>query len=603
MSLKGLPAKIYSVWQENDEQGRGRTSEADYSLNDQCIWSFTNRMYFAGTNSIAQPWIIPKDFPADALSDSDRDKLLNFIENYNKRLEWDGLDRFLLYFISFLYLPCSKRYHRRLRRQRFEKLQVALYRAFPPQFWGDNGNNLTIRLGCSKDDYQLAYIDFLDFSRSKETWPGLRLPMPILLAGAGSATQPYRVDFMDDAYVKSLVLINYDFLKDKLTPFLENANSQLGQLSFHKLRPTLMSDLNNIVRWVERTNRSMWNHFNAKCVLYICENSTTQTEAGVWRQSRKSFPLESIFIDAFPGMYSSLIDYVKFRVQTGKSEIRLLLLFKRFSMSKSIGTRMRTERMHQQAGKDGGAAYRNAVQNQESILWDETDKDDEELRVSYVGRPRQKGEENKHLPKGAEQDGDGVTHVQMPKAIDTRIRAFSHSIDAAKMFEVAIRKPRNSCKYQVYGFKGLLYGIYMLFTNRHGSPTDSKDLSSFFMLYSVVLAIDVSVLISFSLHAFFSPRNLEHFGWAFCFFFGLPYFTPLVATLAACKGSTSLLKLTGEMIAVTICLNYPATFILCVVNGDDPIYLVTIALMLVLKMCLSYLTAKIRVYLANPRFS
>ena len=98
--------------------------------------------------------------------------------------------------------------------------------------------------------------------------------MPILLAGSGSANHPYRVDFVDDAYVKSLVLINYEFLKDKLTPFLENANSQLGKLSFHKLRPTLASDMNNIVRWIERTNKSMWNHFNVKCVLYICENSS-----------------------------------------------------------------------------------------------------------------------------------------------------------------------------------------------------------------------------------------------------------------------------------------------------------------------------------------
>ena len=62
-------------------------------------------------------------------------------------------------------------------------------------------------------------------------------------------------------------------MKDKLTPFLENANSQLVNLSFRKLGPTLMSDLNDVVRWIERTNKSMWNHFNVKCVLYICENS------------------------------------------------------------------------------------------------------------------------------------------------------------------------------------------------------------------------------------------------------------------------------------------------------------------------------------------
>jgi len=49
--------------------------------------------------------------------------------------------------------------------------------------------------------------------------------MPILLAGAGTYSHPYKIDFVDDAYVKSLVLINYDFLKDKLTPFMENFNS------------------------------------------------------------------------------------------------------------------------------------------------------------------------------------------------------------------------------------------------------------------------------------------------------------------------------------------------------------------------------------------
>ena len=36
--------------------------------------------------------------------------------------------------------------------------------------------------------------------------------MPILLAGAGTYSHPYKVDFVDDVYVKSLVLINYDVL-------------------------------------------------------------------------------------------------------------------------------------------------------------------------------------------------------------------------------------------------------------------------------------------------------------------------------------------------------------------------------------------------------
>ena len=109
-----------------------------------------------------------------------------------------------------------------------------LYGEFPNEFWDDHGNNKSLRLGCS-DDYQLAYIDFLDFSITKKTWPGFKLPYPILLAGSGTYNSPYKLDFVNDAYVKFLTLINFDLLKDKLPPFFENFNSHLTKLSFHKL--------------------------------------------------------------------------------------------------------------------------------------------------------------------------------------------------------------------------------------------------------------------------------------------------------------------------------------------------------------------------------
>lgn len=168
----------------------------------------------------------------------------------------------------------SKPYHTYLRQQKFIKLQTALYRAFPPQFWNDYNNNKTIRLGCSKDDYQLAYIDFIDFGKTKETWPGVKLSMPILCSGSGTFSHPYKVDFIEDTYVKSIALINLEYFKEKLPPFLENFNSQLSRLSFYKLQEQVMSDLYNIIKWIERANRTMFNHFNVKCVLYVCENTT-----------------------------------------------------------------------------------------------------------------------------------------------------------------------------------------------------------------------------------------------------------------------------------------------------------------------------------------
>lgn len=162
----------------------------------------------------------------------------------------------------------------------------------------------------------------------------MKLPMDVLLAGAGTYNHPYHLDYQKDPYVKSIVLMNQSYLKKKLPPFLENFNSELGKLSFYKLHAVVESDLMSVVKWLERANRLMFNHFNVKAVLYLCENTTVQTaddDFKSFKQVRKSFPLESIFIDSFPKVFTELLSYVKLRLHSGKSEIRLLLSFKRFS--------------------------------------------------------------------------------------------------------------------------------------------------------------------------------------------------------------------------------------------------------------------------------
>ena len=45
-----------------------------------------------------------------------------------------------------------------------------------------------------------------------------------------------------------------------------------------------MRDLTNVVKWLERANRTMFNHFNLKCVLYIIENSYSKLdESGAFK--------------------------------------------------------------------------------------------------------------------------------------------------------------------------------------------------------------------------------------------------------------------------------------------------------------------------------
>ena len=60
--------------------------------------------------------------------------------------------------------------------------------------------------------------------------------------------------------------------------------------------------------------------------------------------------------------------------------MRLLLVFKRFSIAKSVGTKLRVDLMNTYSA----TAYDNAVKRQESILFDVNENDKLESNVSYL---------------------------------------------------------------------------------------------------------------------------------------------------------------------------------------------------------------------------
>lgn len=143
---------------------RGRTSQQSFKMNDDCVWSHTHRMYLIGSNTISYPFFIPKDFPKDALKKSDRDKFIQFINEINPKLKYTFKERVMFIAVYLLYPPLGNVYHHYMRRRKFRMLQDELYLYFAPQFWGDKGDNKTIRLGVSQEDHMMAYIDFLDFA-------------------------------------------------------------------------------------------------------------------------------------------------------------------------------------------------------------------------------------------------------------------------------------------------------------------------------------------------------------------------------------------------------------------------------------------------------
>jgi hypothetical protein len=49
-------------------------------MRDSDIWSHTHRMYLIGENSISYPWFMTKDFPANALTELGKERMLRFIK-------------------------------------------------------------------------------------------------------------------------------------------------------------------------------------------------------------------------------------------------------------------------------------------------------------------------------------------------------------------------------------------------------------------------------------------------------------------------------------------------------------------------------------------
>lgn len=151
--------------------------------------------------------------------------------------------------------------------------------------------------------------------------------------------------------IKSIALIKFDFFKEKLPVFLENFNSQLNKLSFFKMEVQVMRDLQKAVRWLEKANLCMFHHFGVKAVLYITENQYTEIEKGVFKQKRRSFPLETVFFDGFPEMFYTLLRYVRDKLISQKSEIRLVLVFKRYTKLKDVLTENRIMALNEENKK------------------------------------------------------------------------------------------------------------------------------------------------------------------------------------------------------------------------------------------------------------
>jgi hypothetical protein len=104
-----------------------------------------------------------------------------------------------------------------------------------------------------------------------------------MLAGNGTLSTPYSVNFVNDSLAKSLIYLNKDKLQKKLPPFFENLNSLLDKLCFYKFNRQTMKDLSDVIDWIELGNKTLFAPLDVKMTLYLFENSYKEVQGGAFK--------------------------------------------------------------------------------------------------------------------------------------------------------------------------------------------------------------------------------------------------------------------------------------------------------------------------------
>ena len=76
----------------------------------------------------------------------------------------------------------------------------------------------------------------------------------------------------------------------------------------------------------------------------------------------------------------------------------------------------------------------------------------------------------------------------------------------------------------------------------------------------------------------------------------------MLAIISTYTGNCDLMKTMGNVNSMMIMFNIPLTILMSIINNEDPLYYLVLIFMVVLKVFISGLSAKIRHFMINPRF-
>ena len=490
--------------------------------------------------------------------------------------------------------------HRSSRRHHFRALTEGLYNAFEVAEWEDITGR-TIRVS-SDEESRLAWVDFLDYRKTKSSFKRPQLPITLLSGGNGSLSTPYKINYLNDPLAKSLVYLDPTTLKSKLPYFFQNLNTLLDKLCFFKFNRQTMKDLTDVIEWVELGNKTLFKPVDCKMQLYVFENSYKQMANNECIQRRRSMPVDPTVFDNFPAVYKRLIQHVQMKLLTGHSEIKIGLVIKPIAKDENMRINQQIRHISESLGGRNDSVL-DLGQNYISSIF----KEELLNKQASANRPHASGLEepllNSSLDDSMLESQVFLAGSQTPSPvtiIDKSKRAYDISLESTERLEKKLHKRPKRCKYVRLRIRSVLYSLFLMLFKMHGKPP-SDTLSLWFLLFSMSLSLEILLTFVFLLHVINPFSNVWSVGFAFVFV--LPLITliaPLWGIFGTLMGSTQALKTYSSMNATMVLVNYPLTLVILAASKDQSVYGAVIILLTLNKIALSAFGSKVRQHFQNP---
>lgn len=190
------------------------------------------------------------------------------------------------------------------------------------------------------------------------------------------------------------------------------------------------------------------------------------------------------------------------------------------------------------------------------------------------------------------------------KILDKSKRAYDISPESTQALELALQKKKTGCCTCITGFRAWWYSAWLLSLKHHGKPPARGNLSCLFFAYSISVSFDILLSFIICVHVIHPFDNIYTIGapWLLV----LPFVTilgPVWGFLGSMTGSTTMLKTYSSLNATAFLCNIPLTIGFMIYYKQPLFYLVCLAILMINKIFISFLGAKVRQHLINPGYS